>query len=436
MPSAERHLREVDLLALALSPRPGAARNAHAEGCPECRRRIEGLAAGREHLSDLEAISEVRAAAPPLPVPAALGRLRRTREEAEALVAAADVDEERLALVLGEAAARDGFPEVALQAVQLASRLALRSPRKAVTFAAGLRDAVSSSKSRADLPSRLALAAANVLESQGLLYVGQAGEAARRALDGLAGLELAGAPLLLLSQAHYYAGSALWGESRYAEALRHLTEARDGFAEDGQDAWVGRAEAAIGLVHFSEAHFLPALHSFDSALERLDPAVDPGPVASTQQNRAGILMNLGRLAEARAAFGAALELALRAGLMASAATIRVNLLNLGLDEGAYEDVRARGEKLVAHCVREGLAVDAYYARLALAEAQAALGNYGTVRDLVEFLRGEAPPEVRDDPDATALLGRLDAGDEEMQGRFRRLRHYLAGRDRAEAVRRA
>ena len=121
-------------------------------------------------------------------------------------------------------------------------------------------------------------------------------------------------------------------------------------------------------------------------------------------------MNLGRLTEARAAFGAALELALRAGLMANATTIRVNLLNLGLDEGAFEDVRARGEKLVAHCDREGLAVDAYYARLALAEAQAALGNYGAVRDLVEILRGEAPPEVRDDPDATALLGRLDAGD--------------------------
>ena len=86
--------------------------------------------------------------------------------------------------------------------------------------------------------------------------------------------------------------------------------------------------------------------------------------------------------------------------------------------------------------REGLAVDAYYARLALAEAQAALGNYGTVRDLVETLRRDAPPEVRDDPDATALLGRLDAGDEEMQGRVRRLRHYLAGRDRVEAVRRA
>jgi hypothetical protein len=148
-------------------------------------------------------------------------------------------------------------------------------------------------------------------------------------------------------------------------------------------------------------------------------------------------MNLGRFAEARAAFGTALELALRSGLMASATSIRVNLLNLGLDEGSYEEVRARGEKVVAHCDREGLAVDAYYARLALAEAQAALGNYGSVHALVEALRGDAPPEVRDDPDATALLGRLDAGDlDEMVGRLRRLRHYLAGRDRIEAARRA
>ena len=103
---------------------------------------------------------------------------------------------------------------------------------------------------------------------------------------------------------------------------------------------------------------------------------------------------------------------------------------------AWEEVRSRGEKLVAQCDREGLAVDGYYARLALAEAHAALGNYGTVRVLVEALRDGAPPEVREDPDATALLSGLDAGDEEVSSRIRRLRHYLSGRDRVEAVRRA
>jgi len=48
----------------------------------------------------------------------------------------------------------------------------------------------------------------------------------------------------------------------------------------------------------------------------------------------------------------------------------------------------------------------------------------------------APPEVRDDPDASLLLDRLDAGDHEMAGRLRRLRHYLSGRDRFEAAKRA
>jgi tetratricopeptide (TPR) repeat protein len=434
MPSADRHLREVDLLALALDP--GAPRSSHVGSCPGCRKRIEGFAAGREHLADLDVLSAGLGEGPPPHPSASLVNVGRTLERAGALVRAAEEGEDRLSLALGEATGRDDFPEVALHAAQLASRLALRSPQGAVAFAVRLRGAVSSSTSHAGLPSRLAVCVSRVLESQGLLYVGQAAQAAAAAIDGLAGLEEAGAPLLLVSQAHYYAGSARWGESRYGEALRHLGEARDGFARDGQESWIGRAEAAIGLVHFSEARFLPALRSFDAALERLDPAVDPGPVASTQQNRAGILMNLGRLAEAREAFGAALELALRSGLMASATTIRVNLLNLGLDEGSYEDVRARGERLVAHCDREGLPVDAYYARLALAEAQAALGNYGVVRDLVEWLRGEAPPEVRDDPDATALLGRLDAGDEEVGDRLRRLRHYLDGRDRVEAVRRA
>ncbi|MCL4807301.1 MAG: hypothetical protein KJ062_05825 [Thermoanaerobaculia bacterium] len=434
MPSADRHLGEVDLLFLALEP--GAARSAHATECPECRRRIEGLAAGREHLGDLESPAASGDDAPPPTPPAALRRLRRTLTVAEDLVAAAEAGEEGFAEALAAEAGRADFPEIALQAVQLASRLALRSPRTAIHVAARLRETLASSATGSALASRLAVDASLVLESQGLLYVGDSSAAVRQALEGLAGLEEAGAPLLLLSQARYYAGSALWGESRYEEALRYLEEARDGFATDGQDSWVGRAEAAVGLVHFSEARFRPALHAFDAALARLDPAVDPGPVASTQQNRAGILMNLGRLPEARAAFGSALELALRAGLTASATTIRVNLLNLGLDEGSWEEVRTRGERLVAQCDGDGLAVDAYYARLALAEAQAALGNYGAVQGLVEVLRGDAPPEVRDDPDATALLGRLDAGDEEVGDRLRRLRHYLDGRGRVEAVRRA
>jgi len=434
MPSIERHLGELDLLALALGP--AAASNPHAESCAACRRRLEGLAAGRQHLADLESLEEPAGTAPAPALPAALGRLARVREEADALVRAVEAGEDALAGALAEAARRDGFPDVALQAAQLASRTTVRDPRRAAAFAVRLREALAASGAGSEPPARLAVALSRVLESEALLYVGEAEDAVRSALEGLAALEEAGAPLLLLSRARYYAGSALWGASRYAEALRHLREARAGFASDGQDPWVGRAEAAMGLVHFSEARFLPALRSFDAALARLDPEVDPGPVASTQQNRAGVLMGLDRLAEARAAFGSALELALRAGLTATATTIRVNLLNLGLDEGSYEEVRARGEKVVALCARDGLAVDAYYARLALAEAHAALGNYGAVRALVEALRGDAPPEVRDDPDATALLARLDAGDQEMEGRLRRLRRYLAGRDRVDEARRA
>jgi len=432
MPSAERHPSEVDLLALALEP--GLPRGPHVARCAECRRKIDGLAAGREHLADLASL-DAADGPPPEPLPE-LRRLGRSLEEAEALVRAAEAGAETFAEALAEAASREGFPDVALHAAQLAARLPLRSPQGAVDVAIGLRKALAAHDDAATRSARLAAGAALSLESQGLLYIGDAEDATRAAADALAALEAEDAPLLLLSRARYFLGSCLWGESRYRDALGLLQSARDGFASDGQDAWVGRAEGAIGLVHFSEARFLAALHAFDAALARLDPSVDPGPVASIEQNRAGILMNLGRLPEARAAFAAALELALRNGLTANATTIRVNLLSLGLDERAWEEVRSRGQKLVAHCDREGLAVDAYYARLALAEAQSALGNYGAVRTLVEALREDAPPEVRDDPDATALLNRLDAGDNEMEGRLRRLRHYLAGRDRFEAARRA
>ncbi len=430
MRSAERHLGELELLELALGP--GQPGNAHAETCPECRSRIEGLTAGHEHLLDLDAL-EAGDAPPPAP-PASLSALGRTLEEAEALVRAAEANDDSLATLLAESARHPRFPEVALHASQLASRLSVRRPRTALGFAGAIRKALGPSKDAA--AHRFVLAELKLLESQAQLYVGETGEACRLALEGLSELDACRAPLLFVSRARYYAGSALWGSARYEESLRLLAAARDGFAEDGQDAWIGRAEAAIGLVHFSEARFRQALSAFDAALERLDPNVDPGPAEAVQQNRAGIFMNLGQLNEARTAFGQALELALRAGLSAGATTIRVNLLNLGLDEGSFEDVRSRGEKLVAHCDREGLAVDAYYARLALAEACAALGSYGAVQALIGVLREHAPPEIRDDPDAAALLGGLDTGDDEVAPRIRRLRHYLCGQGRAEATRRA
>lgn len=432
MRSADGHLGELELLERALSP--GLPPGDHAESCPTCRHRIGGLAAGREHLADLEALGRGDPAGFAVAPPAALSRLAGSLAEAEVLVRAAETDDETFSAALEESAARPDFAEVALHAAQIASRLTSRRPAAAIGFAAALR--THPSRSSGGTHGSLLEAELELLESQALVYIGRTDEACALAIAAAAGLEAAKAPLLMRARASYYAGSALWGASRYEEALLYLTRARDAFASDGQSPWIGRAEGAIGLVHFSEAHFREALHAFDAALERLDPEVDPGPSEAIQQNRAGILMNLGRLVEARVAFGQALELAVRSGLSAAATTIRVNLLNLGLEEQSFEDVRNRGEKLVAYCDKEGLAIDAYYARLALAEAQAALGNYGVVRRLVEAMREAAPSEVRDDPDATLLLERLDAGDHEMAGRLRRLRHYLSGRDRFEAARRA
>ncbi len=431
MPSPDRHLGELELLARALDLEPSP--DPHVQSCPTCRGRIEGLGAGRTHLADLASLVAEAESAPRSPVPAVLSALSRTLVRAEALVRAAERDDEALSRDLEEAAARPDFRDVALQALQIASRLTSRRPSVALEFARSIRYRLSGDGSPDD---PLLSAEVGLLESQALVYVGRIDEACDRALAAASAIEAADAPGLLRARASYYAGSALWGAGRFEAALRHLQEARNAFAADGQDPWVGRAEGAIGLVHFSEARFREALHAFDAALERLDPDVDPGPWEAIQQNRAGILMNLGRFPEARTAFGRALELAVQHGLSAAATTVRVNLLNLGLEEGAWEDVRIRGKKLVAFCDREGLSVDAYYARLALAEAQAALGNYGEVRLLVEAIRGDAPPEIRDDPDATVLLDRLDAGDNEMAGRLRRLRHYLSGRDRYEAAERA
>ena len=75
MPSADRHLGELELLERAMTP--GLAPDPHAASCPTCRDRIEGLAAGREHLADLAAPATEAKSGPRVPVPAALSRLSR-----------------------------------------------------------------------------------------------------------------------------------------------------------------------------------------------------------------------------------------------------------------------------------------------------------------------------------------------------------------------
>jgi len=197
MRSAERHLGELELLDLALGP--GQPGNAHAEGCLDCRRRIEGLAAGHEHLLDLAAFDLEADDAPPPAPPASLSALGQRLEEAEGLVQAAEANDDNLAALLAESAREPGFPEVALHAAQLASRLSVRRPQAALDFAGAIRDALGPSNDAAT--SRFVLAELKVLESQAQLYVGKTEEACRLALEGLAELEASGAPLLARAHA-------------------------------------------------------------------------------------------------------------------------------------------------------------------------------------------------------------------------------------------
>ena len=137
MPSADRHLGELELLERAMTP--GLAPDPHAASCPTCRDRIEGLAAGREHLADLAALATKAESGPRVPVPAALSRLSRTLARAEELVRAAERDDDALPAWLDEASARPDFPDVALHALQIASRLTSRRPSVALSFARSIR---------------------------------------------------------------------------------------------------------------------------------------------------------------------------------------------------------------------------------------------------------------------------------------------------------
>ncbi|HRY46369.1 MAG TPA: hypothetical protein P5164_20725, partial [Thermoanaerobaculia bacterium] len=221
MPSADRHLGELELLERAMTP--GLAPDPHAASCPTCRDRIEGLAAGREHLADLAGLAAAEESGARVPVPAALSRLSRTLARAEDLVRAAERDDAALPAWLDEASARPDFPDVALHALQIASRLTSRRPSVALAFARSIRQRL-----HGDVGGDGTLLAAEIglLESQAFVYVGRIDEACERALAASSAIEAAAAPALLRARADYYAGSALWGAGRSEAALSRLLAAR------------------------------------------------------------------------------------------------------------------------------------------------------------------------------------------------------------------
>ncbi len=113
---------------------------------------------------------------------------------------------------------------------------------------------------------------------------------------------------------------------RLADAADKARRAHDRFAGAGMPLQAGRAAANLGIVLRMKGDASSAIRHFEVAAANL--AGDAGAVAAVQSNRAEALLDLDRVAEARAAFLAARDAFRAAGMARGAAIVTGNLADL------------------------------------------------------------------------------------------------------------
>lgn len=426
MPSHE-HLAAETLMRQAAEPRrDGPA------GCPRCDAAVASLRRALPTLRELGGVEPVDV--PPLP--AALLHATRGRAIAgEILEAAERHDAEDLRDALARHADDPALAAGALQALQLAAKVAPRDPVAALDLATFLGSSAEAVARGSVAASTLAGEAA-LLESQVLLVRGEAEAARASAARGLELLRQGGADAFALARADYFAASAAGFCGEVGPAIERLDAAAAVFESFGQDDWVARAFAARALAMTMERDDPAALRFFDRALRRLTRPEDANNAASILQNKALLLVALDRRAEALATFEACLETSLRHGLRSIALTARVNLLALTLEEGRPDVVLEKGARLLEQARAERLAIPAYVARLLLAEASLSLGKVASADRVLEELAAAAPTAlVRDESVVRALAGLTAAQRSAAEaGRWlRRVRRHALGWGEREAA---
>lgn len=405
----------------------------HLSGCKRCSQAVEVYRSVVSVLLDEAAFEEqVENEAATLPTPLPIPVLMAIEEAREAEEIAQEIggaqaagNEQALTEALDRACAVPAGRFAIVYACQSAARLAAKSPKEAISLARRVRASLTAHPPPArdaTITDSALIAETELLQSQGELNLGHATEA--RDLARAARPKL-GSDRFGLARADYFEGSAAGFAGAYDEARELLSEAATGFARAQHDAWIGRAEAALGLVLFQQANDPEALVLFESALERLDEDADGHVVASIQMNRGGLLSHLGRLGEARVAFQEALELAVRSGASNVTLSARMNLAELAHLEGQHVEAASSFRKLADSVGRYGNNEKRNYCLLYAAECLAAAGRTKDVDSLVDEVRrlnAQTP-----DPALADLFACLDAGDVEV-GVIQHVRRYVERRD--------
>lgn len=230
------------------------------------------------------------------------------------------------------------------------------------------------------------LGEASITESHALNCIGKHVEARQVAVTARRWFVAAQEDEYCMALCDYYEGSAASFANQFEDAVRLLKKAAFFFGLIDHTDWVGRAEGALGITFLHKGHRELALRHFDDALRMLHPEAEFESYSSVLFNRAGCLVRLDQLDEAKKAYARALVMVRRGGFKNRLYPIRAGLAEIELKKGAL----ARALELFTNLSRDAKAdgLDEYVltAELHIGECLARLGRYEDMRKRLEVLQ--------------------------------------------------
>lgn len=375
---------------------PARAREHLESGCPVCREEVRFLEALGEFLREESRYdSFFEGAVPPV---------RAEGEEdslAAAYLAAMEEGPEALLAAL-EGGIGSATRRLALRhAVQRAARLVPKDPARAREVARIVVRAAREARDEA-LGAEAAL-----LESQALTALGRTEEA--RLAVTRARSALGPDDAFRTALCDYFEGSAASFQGECAAAETLLSRAADAFAEYGQEAWQGRAVAALATATAQRGDDRAAQPLFDVALAALDPVTEANAYVQTLINKASSLIRLSEEGEAKRLYARALAATRRLGTSHQTHMIRVGLAEIEFRRGEFTQALASWRKLALAAAQAGYEEDVLLARLYEAETLGRLGREDEMREAVRRLRVERAG-VEGIAPLEDLFACLDSGD--------------------------
>jgi tetratricopeptide (TPR) repeat protein len=403
------HPAEVDLFDLAIGRIDRGevfAARAHVERpCRLCAKRLADLQRTARALEDVRESQSV--VNEPLPFEAREdgASAAKRRENLEALARLSDdADARSVALVDAAGAGPDALsdalsalegdaarPLTLLYAAQRAGKLAASDPNAALDLARRLQKAAPSLpsaavSSKSPATAELLEGEALLLESHCLLAIGFVKEAIEKVAEAREAFVAADDRGFSEAVCNYFEGSAAGFAGQFARAERLLKNALGVFADFGQDQWMGRAEAALGLVLSQRGDHERAVHYIDRGLKHLSPDMDANSYVASLVNKGSALIHLERFDEARGAYAEALAPSLKHGLRHLTFGVRMGLSELSFHRGDFARALQTFRRLVDEADASGYVEDALCTRLYVAECLGRMGRESELAGVVDDIR--------------------------------------------------